>query len=119
MIQFSKNFINTASRCFGNATMIHESFSGVSRNSSVQPNNPSSHRHCLTRRSSGFATLAAELRFVGRGPWIGPDPDSPGFDVALIRPGSVGGLTWAKAWHEMPHGRVVVAWEREEPWCQV
>ncbi len=44
---------------------------------------------------------------------IGPDPDSPGFDVALIRPGPVGDLTWAKAWHETPHGRIAVSWKWE------
>ncbi|HTQ08428.1 MAG TPA: family 78 glycoside hydrolase catalytic domain, partial [Fimbriimonadaceae bacterium] len=41
---------------------------------------------------------------------IGLDPDSPGFRHILIHPEPVGDLTWAKAWHDSPHGRISSEW---------
>jgi len=38
------------------------------------------------------------------------DPDSPGLGHIVIRPQPVGDLTWAKAWHDSPHGRIVSEW---------
>jgi alpha-L-rhamnosidase len=44
---------------------------------------------------------------------IGLDPDVPGFGHILIQPQPVGGLTWAKARHESPHGPIVSEWKQE------
>jgi alpha-L-rhamnosidase len=43
---------------------------------------------------------------------IGLDPASPGFDHVVIRPQPVGSMTWASAWHDSPHGRIVSSWSR-------
>ena len=31
----------------------------------------------------------------------------------VIRPSLVGDLTWVKAWHDSPYGRIVSEWQRE------
>ena len=44
---------------------------------------------------------------------LGLDTNAPGFAHILIQPQPVGGLTWAQAQHESPHGLIVCAWRRE------
>ena len=43
---------------------------------------------------------------------INPDPAQPGFKHIIIRPRPVAALTWVKAWHETPYGRVRSEWRR-------
>jgi alpha-L-rhamnosidase len=45
---------------------------------------------------------------------IRPDPAAPGFKRVIIEPALVGGLTWVKAHHDSPYGRIVSNWKREE-----
>jgi alpha-L-rhamnosidase len=44
---------------------------------------------------------------------LAPDPDAPGFARVRIRPQPVSGITWARAAHESPRGRVSVAWRHQ------
>ncbi|NLN77099.1 MAG: family 78 glycoside hydrolase catalytic domain [Armatimonadetes bacterium] len=44
---------------------------------------------------------------------INPDPTKPGFKHIIIRPRFVGDLTWAKAWHNCPYGRIGSAWKKD------
>lgn len=44
---------------------------------------------------------------------IRPDPKQPGFRNVIVRPAVVGDITWAKASHEGPYGRIVSHWKRE------
>jgi alpha-L-rhamnosidase len=41
------------------------------------------------------------------------DPAGPGFKQFILRPRPAGDLTWVKAHHDCPHGRIVSAWQRE------
>lgn len=43
---------------------------------------------------------------------IQPDERAPGFKHIIIRPHPLEGLDWVEAWHETPHGRVAVRWEK-------
>jgi alpha-L-rhamnosidase len=45
---------------------------------------------------------------------IRPDPTGPGFKKIIIHPAIVGDLTWVKAHHDSPHGRIVSNWKRED-----
>lgn len=45
---------------------------------------------------------------------LAPDPASPGFARVLIAPQPVAGITWARAAHEAPRGRVAVSWKKEQ-----
>ena len=40
-------------------------------------------------------------------------PAAPGFKKILIKPAFVGDLTWVKAHHDSPYGRIVSQWKRE------
>jgi alpha-L-rhamnosidase len=40
-------------------------------------------------------------------------PAAPGFKQILIKPAVVGNLTWVKALHDSPYGRIVSDWKRE------
>ena len=44
---------------------------------------------------------------------INPDPAQPAFKHVLIRPRPLGDLTWVKAHHDSPYGRIVSNWKRE------
>ncbi|MCX6997428.1 MAG: family 78 glycoside hydrolase catalytic domain [Kiritimatiellaeota bacterium] len=44
---------------------------------------------------------------------IRPDPANPGFQRFLIKPEIVGDLTWVKAHHDSPYGRIQSEWKRE------
>ncbi|MBI5689864.1 MAG: family 78 glycoside hydrolase catalytic domain [Verrucomicrobia bacterium] len=44
---------------------------------------------------------------------IGPDPVAPGFKHVVVRPQPVGDLTWVRAAHDSPRGRIRTAWRRE------
>jgi hypothetical protein len=44
---------------------------------------------------------------------LAPDPAFPGFKRVRIRPQPVAGVTWARATHASPRGRVLVSWRRE------
>ncbi|MEI7902672.1 MAG: alpha-L-rhamnosidase N-terminal domain-containing protein [bacterium] len=44
---------------------------------------------------------------------IRPDDAEPGFKKIIIKPAIVGGLTWVKAHHDSPYGRIVSNWKRE------
>jgi len=44
---------------------------------------------------------------------IRPDPEKPGFKNVIIQPAVVGDMTWVKAHHDGPFGRISVAWIRE------
>ena len=44
---------------------------------------------------------------------IRPDPAGPGFKKILIEPAVVGDITWVKAHHDSPYGRIAVNWTRE------
>ncbi len=40
---------------------------------------------------------------------IRPDPAAPGFKNVIIRPAVVGDITWVKAHHDGPYGRIAVS----------
>jgi alpha-L-rhamnosidase len=42
---------------------------------------------------------------------IRPDPKEPGFKNVIIRPAVVGDITWVKASHEGPYGRIASHWQ--------
>jgi len=42
-----------------------------------------------------------------------PDPVGPGFKKIIIKPNRVGDLTWVKAHHDSPYGRIVSNWKLE------
>jgi alpha-L-rhamnosidase len=44
---------------------------------------------------------------------INYDPAQPGFKHIIIKPQPLGDLTWVKAHHDSPHGRIVSEWQRE------
>ncbi len=44
---------------------------------------------------------------------IGLDPAHPGFSNILFHPQPVGGLTWAQALYESPHGLIRSSWSKE------
>jgi alpha-L-rhamnosidase len=44
---------------------------------------------------------------------IGLDKTSPGFANILIQPQPVEGLTWARAFHDSPLGRINVEWRKD------
>ena len=44
---------------------------------------------------------------------IRPDPAAPGFKHIIIKPEIVGDLTWVKANHDTPYGRVASSWHRD------
>ena len=44
---------------------------------------------------------------------INYDRDQPGFKHVLIRPQTLGDLTWVKAHHDCPYGRIVSNWKRD------
>ena len=44
---------------------------------------------------------------------IRPDPAGPGFKRIIIKPAIIGDLTWVKAHHDSPYGRIVSNWELE------
>lgn len=52
--------------------------------------------------------------FYGDLAGLAPDPAFPGFERVRIRPQPVPGVTWVKAAHASPRGRVSVAWRQEE-----
>jgi len=41
---------------------------------------------------------------------LAPDPEHPGFARVRVRPRPVSGITWARAAHASPRGRVAVGW---------
>ncbi|MBI4325728.1 MAG: family 78 glycoside hydrolase catalytic domain [Chloroflexi bacterium] len=43
---------------------------------------------------------------------ICPDPDASGFKQSIIKPTIVGDVTWVKAHHDSPYGRIVSHWTR-------
>ena len=44
---------------------------------------------------------------------IRPDPSGPGFKKFIVQPEPVAGVTWAKAHHDSPYGRIESAWTTE------
>lgn len=44
---------------------------------------------------------------------IQADPTAPGFRKIIIKPAIVGDLTWVKAHHDSPYGRISSSWRRE------
>ncbi|MFC1652211.1 family 78 glycoside hydrolase catalytic domain [Planctomycetota bacterium] len=44
---------------------------------------------------------------------IQADPTAPGFKNVIIKPDVVGDVTWVKAHHDSPYGRIVSHWKRE------
>ena len=62
------------------------------------------HNHVMLGDISAwfFATLAG----------ISGDPEGPGFKKIIIKPRLAGDLTWVKAQHDSPHGRIVSRWRR-------
>ncbi len=44
---------------------------------------------------------------------IRPDSAGPGFKKVIIAPNPVGDLSWVKAHHDSPHGRITTHWRRE------
>ncbi len=51
--------------------------------------------------------------FYGDLAGLAPDEDHPGFARVTIRPRPVSGITWARAAHQSPRGRIAVEWRRE------
>ena len=51
--------------------------------------------------------------FYGDLAGLAPDPAGPGFARVRVRPQPVPGITWARAAHASPRGRVSVAWRQE------
>jgi hypothetical protein len=52
--------------------------------------------------------------FYGDLAGLAPDPAFPGFKRVRIRPHPVAGITWARAAHASPRGRVSVEWRRDK-----
>jgi hypothetical protein len=67
-------------------------------------NPASSHNHCMLGH--------AEEWFYRGLAGIRPEPSSPGFKRFVIQPSVVGDLTWVRAHHDSPYGRIVSAWKR-------
>ncbi|TAE74753.1 MAG: hypothetical protein EAZ65_02735 [Verrucomicrobia bacterium] len=44
---------------------------------------------------------------------IRPDPAKPGFKNVIIKPAVVGDITWVKAHHDGPYGRISSHWQRD------
>jgi alpha-L-rhamnosidase len=44
---------------------------------------------------------------------INPDPSAPGFKHFILKPHVVGNLTWVRAWHDCPFGRIEARWRLE------
>jgi len=44
---------------------------------------------------------------------IRPDPSAPGFKNVIIKPAVVGNITWVKAHHDSPYGRIAVDWGKQ------
>ena len=44
---------------------------------------------------------------------IRPDPAKPGFKNVIIKPAVVGDITWVKARHDGPYGRITSHWKRD------
>jgi len=64
----------------------------------------SSHNHCmLGHAEEWFYTGLAGIR---------PDPSAPGFRKFIISPAIVGDLTWVKAHHGSPYGRIESSWNK-------
>ena len=65
--------------------------------------------------SEGLLILAGNLEawFYQTLAGINNDPERPGFKHIVLRPCPVGGLTYAKAWHESMYGRIVSGWKRD------
>jgi len=59
-----------------------------------------------------FGDIAAW--FVNYLAGIRHDPSNPGFQRFLIKPEVVGDLTWVKAHHDSPYGRIQSNWKRED-----
>jgi len=51
--------------------------------------------------------------FFGWVAGIRPDPAGPGFQKFILDPHPVGDLTWARARHDSPHGRIASEWKRD------
>jgi hypothetical protein len=51
--------------------------------------------------------------FYGDLAGLAPEAEFPGFQRVRVRPQPVPGLTWVRAAHESPRGRVAVSWRRE------
>jgi len=62
--------------------------------------------HPLLLHLVGWLVLSG----TGRHP---PDPAAPGFKKIIIMPAIVGDLTWVKAHHDSPYGRIVSNWQRD------
>ena len=50
---------------------------------------------------------------VGEQGGIVANPVGPGFKKIIIKPAIVGDLTWVKAHHDSPYGRIVSNWQRD------
>jgi hypothetical protein len=67
-------------------------------------NPSSSQNHCmLGHAEEWFYTGLAGIR---------PDPSAPGFKKFIISPAMVGDLTWVKAHHDSPYGRIESSWNK-------
>ncbi len=44
---------------------------------------------------------------------IRPDPAGPGFKTVIIKPAVVGDITWVKAHHDGPYGRIASHWKKQ------
>jgi hypothetical protein len=67
-------------------------------------NPASSHNHCMLGH--------AEEWFYRGLAGIRPEPSSRGFKRFVIQPSVVGDLTWVRAHHDSPYGRIMSAWKR-------
>jgi alpha-L-rhamnosidase len=64
-----------------------------------------SHIHsCFTSLDGWFYQGLAGIR---------ADPTAPGFKKIIIKPAIVGDLTWVKAHHDSPYGRIASNWQRD------
>jgi alpha-L-rhamnosidase len=82
------------------ATTIWERWDSLLPDGSVNPGEMTSFNHYA---------LGAIADWLHR-TVAGLAPAAPGYRRLLVRPRPGGGLTWAKAAHETPHGRAEVAW---------
>ena len=51
--------------------------------------------------------------FYGELAGLAPDPGAPGFRNVIIKPQPVAGISWARATHESPRGKISSFWKRE------
>ena len=88
------------------ATTIWERWDGIKPDGSFQSTEMNSFNHYA------YGAVGEWMYQVIAG--INTDPAAPGYKRSIIQPQPGGDLTWVKASHETPYGRIASAWEIKE-----